>query len=599
LALVGAAIVVPAAGSNREAAPRGGTYRVGWEDISFDSLDPVGAYPEVNGILSNLLVRTLVGYDHVAGTAGTRLVPDLAERVPAPTNGGRTYTFTLRRGVRFGPPVNRAITSRDIRYALERLGRRHFGLQHGLYFEVVRGFDTYRRGRARSIAGIRTPNARTIAFDLTRPASEFPYALTLPAAAPAPREVAGCFASTSDGYNFDVVSSGPYMIDGADAVDASSCATLRPMRGVSRERLSLVRNPRYDPATDSRAARESNPDRFVFLAVVGRGGARNAVEIGRRLAAGELDDAILISSPKVLAAAIARARKAGRLRLTETEALQYVAMNVTQPPFDDVHVRRALSWAIDRAALRDAWGGSPAGPIPQHVFRDELLGGALRGYAPFRTPGGHGDVARAKAELKRSRYRTRYGVCVDPVCRHVALEPVQECTCYAAGQRMAPIVKAAGAAIGIRFDTRTRSFEKIFQPAENVPITPNGEWFVDYPDPSSVLQRHLSGRRIPPADNWNVSLVGITPAAAARLGVRGSVRRAPSIDSDVDRCGTQAGAARRRCFAALDRRLSTELVPWIPYLRRNRITILGAQVAKWAFDESTGMTSFAHVAVGR
>src|SRR6185436_316820 len=101
-------------------------------------------------------------------------------------------------------------------------------------------------------------------------------------------------------------------------------------------------------------------------------------------------------------------------------------------------------------------------------------------------------------------------------------------------------------------------------PAENMPITPNGEWFDDYPDPSSVLQRHLSGRRIPPADNWNVSLVGITPAEAGRLGVHGSVRRAPSIDADLDRCGAQAGAVRRRCFAALDRRLSTGIVAWIP-----------------------------------
>ena len=153
------------------------------------------------------------------------------------------------------------------------------------------------------------------------------------------------------------------MIEGADAVRAGSCGTIRQMRGVSR-RAALARpQPGYDPSTDSRAARESNPDRFVFVAVVGRGQARNAIEIGRRLAAGELDDAILVSSPKVLAAAIAAARENGRLRISETLALEYVAMNLTRPPFDDVHVRRALGWALDRAAMRDAWGGPVAGPI--------------------------------------------------------------------------------------------------------------------------------------------------------------------------------------------------------------------------------------------
>ena len=542
---------------------------------------------------------TLVGYDHVAGAAGTRLMPDLAERVPAPTNGGRTYTFTLRRGVRFGPPVNRAITSADVRYALERLARPHPGLQDGLYFDVLRGFDAYRSGRARTISGIRTPDARTIAFELTRPASEFPYALTLPAAAPAPREVAGCFTDKPEGYGFDVVSSGPYMIEGADAVRAGSCGAIRPMRGVSAARLSLVRNPRYDPGTDSRAARESNPDRFVFLAIVGRGAARNAAEIGRRIGAGELDDAILVSSPKVLAPAIAAARADGRLRIDETSALQYVAMNVTRPPFDDVHVRRALAWALDRAAMRDAWGGPLAGPIAEHVVPDDLLGGELRGFAPFRTPGEHGSIGRARAEMRRSKYRTRNGVCVDSACRHVSLEPVQDCTCYAAGQRMSPILKAAGAKVGIRFDTHTRQFDRIFEPAQNVPITPNGELFVDYPDATSFLQRHLGGRRIPPEANWNLSLVGITPGQAARLGVHGSVRHVPSIDRDLARCGALGGTRRLGCLAALDRRLSTEIVPWIPFLRRNRITILGSQVAKWGFDQSTGMTAFAHVALRR
>ena len=63
-----------------------------------DRRDQLGA----SGIYSNLLVRTLVGYNHVAGPAGQKLVPDLAVRVPTSTNGGRTYTFRLKRGIEFG-----------------------------------------------------------------------------------------------------------------------------------------------------------------------------------------------------------------------------------------------------------------------------------------------------------------------------------------------------------------------------------------------------------------------------------------------------------------------------------------------------------------
>ena len=137
---------------------RGGTYRVGWEgvfDWGTDGWDPTGeADPRTYGIFSNLLLRTLVGYEHVPGRAGTKIVPDLATRVPAATNGGRTYTFTLKRGIRFGPPVGRTITSTDIRYAIERLARPRNGAQYAYVFRVIAGFDAYRAGRARSIAGI-------------------------------------------------------------------------------------------------------------------------------------------------------------------------------------------------------------------------------------------------------------------------------------------------------------------------------------------------------------------------------------------------------------------------------------------------------------
>ncbi len=85
----------------------GGTYRVAFEQaFGFtDGFDPTGEYYTYSfDIFSNLMIRTLVGYDHVAGPAGNVLVPDIATSVPKPTNGGKTYTFHLKQGVKFGPP---------------------------------------------------------------------------------------------------------------------------------------------------------------------------------------------------------------------------------------------------------------------------------------------------------------------------------------------------------------------------------------------------------------------------------------------------------------------------------------------------------------
>ena len=103
----------------------GGVYRVDWE-ASFNftnGFDPTGEYlGEVWGIYSSLLIRTLVGYRHTAGAAGNELIPDLASDLGEVSPDGLTYTFTLKDGIAFGPPLSREITSADIAFAFERIG---------------------------------------------------------------------------------------------------------------------------------------------------------------------------------------------------------------------------------------------------------------------------------------------------------------------------------------------------------------------------------------------------------------------------------------------------------------------------------------------
>ena len=620
VAVAVAAVTAIATGSSARGSPSGsftgGTYRVGWErgwaspfEWS-DGLDPTGEQADY-GILSNLLVRTLVGYDHVAGAAGTKIVPDLAVAVPHPTNGGRTYVFRLKRGIRFGPPVDREITSADIRYAIERLARpanepvglTYYGhkvpsLVPADFFAVVRGFAAYRSGRAKTISGIRTPNAKSIVFDLIRPTGDFLDRLALPSAGPIPREVARCFEGDPGRYGGDLIASGPYMIDGADAVRLGSCKRITPMRGFTAARLTLVRNPRYDPATDSTAARENNPDRFVFVVdtVTQRG---NALAIVKRLAGGELDDAYLRST-KLLRTSATAAAKRGLLRVSASDWLLYFSMNLTHPPFDDVHVRRAMNWVIDKANARaDGFGGPLGGSIAQHIIPDGVLGDRLRQFAPFKTPDDGGDLTRAKAEMAKSKYATHSGVCVAPVCKriHMSFAPEGPIT-YGPGI-MVPRFVAEAARIGITFVNGGNASLYPELPSNNQPFTAMIYTSPSYPDPSAYVDPLLSQRGIHAFGNFDYALVGITPVQARSFGVHGRVTNVPSVDAALSRCGALSGAARLDCYAALDRTLMTDVVPWIPLLWRNRINILGPQVAKWGFDQSTGMTGFAHVAVRR
>ena len=102
---------------------KGGTYRIANTDFAqSDGFDPTGEYfGSAWTIYNNLLLRTLVSYDYTAGPAGNELRADLATEIPEPSADGLTYTFTLKDGVTFGPPVNRPITSKDIAYAFERI----------------------------------------------------------------------------------------------------------------------------------------------------------------------------------------------------------------------------------------------------------------------------------------------------------------------------------------------------------------------------------------------------------------------------------------------------------------------------------------------
>jgi peptide/nickel transport system substrate-binding protein len=210
-----AAIAAVSAGAKGIASPRaaaGGTYKVGWENVFgfTDSFDPTGEYLVFPlGIYSNLMIRTLAGYNHVAGPAGNKLVPDLAVSLPKPTNGGKTYTFQLKPGIKFGPPVSRAVTSKDVLYAFERLAKPKDGGQYSFYYTVIKGFTAYGVGKAKAISGIQTPNDSTIVFNLTQPAGDFLYRLAMPATGPIPEEVAGCFEGKPGQYGRAVVSTGP------------------------------------------------------------------------------------------------------------------------------------------------------------------------------------------------------------------------------------------------------------------------------------------------------------------------------------------------------------------------------------------------------
>jgi peptide/nickel transport system substrate-binding protein len=597
-AVLGAAVlttaVVSAASAGSDAqSQKGGTYRVGWES-SFgwtNSFDPTGEYL-ANGfaIYSNLMLRTLVGFNHVAGPAGNVVVPDLAKSVPSPTNGGKTYTYRLKSGIKWGPPVNREITSNDVRYALERAARPKNGAQYGFYYPVIKGWDAYAKGEKKAITGIRTPNAKTIVITLNEPAGDFNFRMTMPLAAPMPQEVAKCFEGKPGRYGRFVIASGPYMIEGSDNLNISSCGAMKPISGYDgTTKLTLVRNPNYRASTDSRKARSNNPDRFEFIVNT------NIDDIYNKVAAGDLEDEMATASPKIFREYQVNASKRKYLKSNSADGTYYITMNLTQPPFDDVHVRRAMNWVMDREALRRAWGGQVAGEIAEHILPNSMLLGKLNGFQPFKTAGDRGNVAKARAEMKKSKYANNNGVCTAKECKGILLIT----DVRAVDKATLPVVQSGAAKIGLTFTSRSvnGAYPVIQTPSRNVPISNRPRWFKDYADPSTFVDPLFKGANIIASGNTNYSLVGVTSSQAEQFGIKGNVTNVPSIDVAADKCQRKVGNPRVSCYAALDRVLTTQIVPWVPYMWANNVNIIGPTVSKWNFDQSSGYMALAHVAV--
>ena len=284
---------------------------------------------------------------------------------------------------------------------------------------------------------------------------------------------------------------------------------MRGYDGLSR--LTLVRNPDYDPQTDSPAARQSFPDRFEFTV------DNNGADIVDRVAAGELEDENAVGLPPAALEQYATdPAKRARLHLDSADRTRYLAMNVTQPPFDDVHVRRAMNWIVDKAALRQAWGGPLLGGIAHHIVPDSIFRDELRRLRPLQ------DRRRPRQRREGPAGDARLEVRHSPTTARAARPPAIDVflltsTRTPAFLKILPIVEVDAKKIGITFEPRAMGGAPavLGTTAKNIPVAIFTAWQKDYPDAVTFLSPLFDGRTIIPIGNTNVSLVGLDAVASA------------------------------------------------------------------------------------
>ncbi|MBT2384997.1 ABC transporter substrate-binding protein [Streptomyces sp. ISL-11] len=352
---------------------RGGTLTV-LSNQDFTHLDPAR-----NWVMNDmdfgtrLLYRTLVTYKAAPGTEGGRLVPDLATDLGTSSNGARTWTFHLKPGVKYedGSPV----TAQDVKYNVERSFSPDLPGGADYAARYLAGADGYQGpAQGKHLDSVRTPDDRTIVFELGKPFAEFPYATAMPTFAPVPQA-----KDKGPQYDNRPFSSGPYKVDSY-------------ARG---KKLTLVRNDHWDPATDE--VRKAYPDKLVV--VMGLKGN----QIDDRLIASQGADASAVSwgalRPESAAKVLPRAEVKKRLLAESTNCTDMVQMHTGRAPFDQVKVRQAVQYALDRDAVLTSSGG-PAFNVLSTAYMPATLFG---GHQPdtSRIPA-TGDTEKAKQLLKEA-----------------------------------------------------------------------------------------------------------------------------------------------------------------------------------------------------
>src|SRR5262249_15612548 len=135
----------------------------------FTFLDP--ALP-LDPRIEYAMCANLVTYPDKAGPDGAHVVPEVAEAVPTPTDGGRIYRFTIRPRYRFSPPSNAPVTASTFKSTIERVTDPRIKSPVANAFSDIVGYKQYISGKARGLAGV-VASGQTLSIRLTRPDGAF------------------------------------------------------------------------------------------------------------------------------------------------------------------------------------------------------------------------------------------------------------------------------------------------------------------------------------------------------------------------------------------------------------------------------------------
>lgn len=516
----------------------------------WDTLDPGETYYGFSWNFARLYGRSLLTFRAAPGDASNELVPDLAEDLGEATDGGKTWTYKIREGVKFQDGTE--VTAADVKYAVLRSTDKATFPNGPAYFEqfldLPEGYaGPYKTPDMNTDSAIETPDDYTIIFHLKQAFSGFDYMAQLTQTMPVPED-----QDTGAEYRNEVVSTGPYMFDEFEA----------------GKRFTMVRNPEWDQATDPN--RKALPDGYdVSLNV-------NADDIDQRLQSGDLqvDLAGTGVQPAAMSQVLTDPEKKTMVDNPTLARLWYTSINPTVAPLDNIDCRRAIMFAMDHKSYQTAYGGEFAGG----ELSTTLMPPQIPGYEDFDVyPAGEtGDVDAAKAALED---------CGEPDGFDISMgfrsdRPKEEATAEAFQQAL----ERVGINLTLKgYPTATYFSEQCGLPPfvvkNDLGLCTNG-WGADWNDGFGFLSQIVDSRVIRETGGSSNTSV-----------------RIPEVDQMLDDALLELDdAAREADWAAIDKRVMEEAVIY-PGVYAKSVLIRGQGLTNVFVNNSFGMYDYQEMGV--
>ncbi len=487
----------------------GGTLRL-LARAAAGTIDPHINYTLQYFQLNYILYDGLVTFRKAEGAEGFEVVADLAREIPEPANDGTSYTFELRDGIQFSDGTD--LTAEDVKASFERIFKVS-GPTAGTFYNNIVGAEACLQSPDECSLDegvVIDEEAGTVTINLTEADGEFlqkiaiPHAAILPAETPA--EDLGTEAPPS---------TGPYMIESYDP----------------NSTLAMVRNPHFEEWSEE-AQPAGYADAINYDFGLTETAAVTAIQNGQA-------DWMFDQPPTDRLAELGN-QFAEQVTLHPLTAMWYAPMNTNLAPFDDVRVRQAVNYAIDRNALVSLFGGpnlaQPACQILPPGFP------SYEPYCPYTA--GESDTWQEPDMERAMQLVEESGTAGQDVTIVVEDTSVSR----SIGVYLQDVLSRLGYDASVQPISQNIQFTYIQNTDNNVQMSVS-QWFQDYPSPSNFLRVLFSCDSFTPGSDASVNIAGFcnedidAMMDEAESLTLSDPERSAEIWTEIDRAVTDAAPA--------------------------------------------------------